>query len=221
MWSTKLYEYFYHDSLVSYGVFPREARGLKGVLYSAFIHSDFKHLISNSVPVFFLGAGLVFFYRSIALRVFLIIWLMGGFWLWLAGRTSFHIGASGIVYGLAFFLFLSGLFRKERQLMAFSLLVAFLYGSIVWGILPLDTGMSWEGHMFGAFAGILAAIIYRNNGPQRKLYSWEIDPSSDDIWYPEMDEVSHTENQNKEIQQENTNPVKIVYHLKPPEKKQG
>ena len=221
MWSAKLWEFMNHEYLVSYGVNPRELSGLKGILFSPFIHGDFKHLISNSIPFLFLGAGLFYFYRTIAFRVIMIIWLMGGFWLWLAGRVSFHIGASGIVYGLAFFLFLSGLFRKERQLMAFSLLVAFLYGSLVWGIIPLESGMSWEGHLFGALSGILAAIIYRDKGPQRKKYSWEIDHASDDIWYHEMDEINHTSNPEEDEQPTPNNNINIVYHLKQNDKKEN
>jgi membrane associated rhomboid family serine protease len=122
-----------------------------------------------------LGVGLFYFYRPIAPKVFILIYLVSGFWLWFGGRPGYHIGASGIIYGLAAFLFLSGVLRKYTRLMALSLLVVFLYGSLIWGIFPLDMRTSWEGHLYGAIAGLIIAVYYKNRGPQRKKYEWEIE----------------------------------------------
>ncbi len=104
-----------------------------------------------------------------------MIWLFTGFWVWLAARDSSHIGASGLIYGFVCFLFFSGLLRKDTRLMAVSFLVTFLYGSMVWGILPVDQSISWESHLFGSIAGIFCAIYYRAEGPQRTKAQWEID----------------------------------------------
>ena len=104
-----------------------------------------------------------------------MIWLFTGFWVWLAARDSSHIGASGLIYGFVCFLFFSGLLRKDTRLMAVSLLVTFLYGSMVWGILPVDQSISWESHLFGSIAGIFCAYYYRADGPQRPKSQWEID----------------------------------------------
>ncbi|MBL0340624.1 MAG: rhomboid family intramembrane serine protease [Bacteroidetes bacterium] len=173
LWGVKLLEMQSGFLLTEYGVFPRTVSGLKGVITSPFIHGDFKHLISNSLPMLVLVAGVVYFYKSLALRVFLGVYILGGFWLWLGGRESYHIGASGLVYGLTSFLFFSGMFRRDVRLMALSMLVVFLYGGMIWGIFPLFTGVSWEAHLFGGLAGFLFAFFYRKEGPQRKVYEWE------------------------------------------------
>src|SRR5688572_4248747 len=180
LWLVKLIEMQSGQLLTDYGVLPRTISGLKGVVTSPFIHGDMRHLISNSLPLLVLGAGLFYFYNTLAYRVFLGIYLLSGFWLWLGGRESYHIGASGLVYGLTAFLFFSGVIRRDIKLMALSLLVVFLYGGMVWGIFPLFIGISWEAHLFGAFAGLLFAFVYRKEGPQRKVYQWE-DEVEDDI----------------------------------------
>ncbi len=173
LWIIKLIEWKSGHLLTEYGVFPRSAKGLIGIITSPFIHGDIKHLVSNSLPMLVLGAGLFYFYNSLAYKVFAWVYLLGGFWLWLGGRDSFHIGASGVVYGLTAFLFFSGFIRRDVRLMALSLLVVFLYGGMVWGIFPLVREISWEAHLYGSLAGILMAIVYRKEGPQRKLYEWE------------------------------------------------
>lgn len=160
-------------SAVQLGVFPRLSQGLKGILFMPLIHSDQEHLISNSIPLFLLGAMLVYFYRELSLKVSLMTWLFTGFWLWLGGRPAWHIGASGIVYGLASFLFFSGLIRQHTRLLALSLLVVFLYGGMIWGLFPLIKGMSWEGHLFGSLSGMLLAWAYRGTGLQKQEYVWE------------------------------------------------
>ena len=190
LWLIKLLELKSGYLLTEYGVLPRTVEGLKGVITSPLIHGDIKHLVSNSVPLLVLGAGLVYFYKSLAFRVFVGVYLLGGFWLWLGGRESYHIGASGVVYGLTSFLFFSGVFRRDTRLMAISLLVVFLYGGMIWGIFPLFVGMSWEAHLFGGLAGLLIAFVYRGEGPQRKVYIWEEEPDE-----PE-EEVAAAEEEN-------------------------
>ena len=175
MWGVKLTEYTLEFSLTNYGVRPQSLIGLKGILFSPFIHKDFSHLINNSYPILILGSMLFFSFKKIAKQLFLWLFFIAGFWLWIIGRPSFHIGASGIIYALASFLFFSGLIRKNPRLSAISMLIIFLYGSMIWGVLPTKEAVSWEGHLSGFMAGIIVAIFFRKEGPKRKKYQWEID----------------------------------------------
>ena len=175
MWGVKIIEYNFELSFACFGVFPQSLSGLKGILLSPFIHKDFTHLINNSYPILILGGILFSIYRKIALQLFMWLFFIAGFWLWIIGRPSFHIGASGIIYALASFLLVSGIVQKNPRLSAISMLVIFLYGSMIWGLLPTKEPISWEGHLAGFLAGILVAIFYRKEGPKRKKYQWEID----------------------------------------------
>ncbi len=160
------------------GVYPRQASGLIGLLTAPLVHGNFDHLVSNSLPLLLLGTGVWVFYYRERWPVLLTAYLAPSLWVWVAGRPSYHIGASGVLYTLAFFVFFSGVFRKEPRSLALSLIVAFLYGSMVWGIFPHDPGISWESHLFGAIAGLVLAFYFRNNRPPRKRYSWE-DPATE------------------------------------------
>jgi len=168
-------EHTYGMRFAKYGVLPRTLEGLKGVLLSPFIHSDWKHLTNNALPLFVLTATLGFFYKGIAKEVFLWSWLMSGLWLWAIGRPSFHIGASGLLYALASFLFFSGFIRKHTKLMSISMFIVFLYGGMVWGIFPMKKHISWEGHLAGALAGLILAYWFKDNGPPKQVYQYEID----------------------------------------------
>lgn len=165
-------------NLLRWGVSPRQVASLPGIVTSVFVHGDFEHIASNTIPLLVLGAMLFYFYKKIARQAFLWIWIISGIWLWIGGRNNpihpfHHIGASTLIYGLATFLFFSGVFRRHLRLMVVSALVVFLYGSMMWGIFPLKEEMSWEGHLFGALAGVLVAYNYRREGPQRRIYEWE------------------------------------------------
>jgi membrane associated rhomboid family serine protease len=175
MWVVHVIESTIGTSFHFLGVYPRKLDGLLGIFFMPFVHSGFKHLFGNSIPLLVMGTGIIFFYRSLSYKVFLIIWFASGICLWLGGRPSFHIGASGIVYGLAAFLFFSGAIRRDARLAAISLVIVFLYGGMIWGILPIWPAISWEGHLFGGISGLACAIVFRNEGPQRPIYSWEIE----------------------------------------------
>ena len=184
----KLIEITFDVDFVQYGVFPRSASGLIGILTYPFIHSGWAHLFNNSTAIMVLGTMLFYSYRQVAIKTVLWVYLMSGVWLWIAGRTNFHIGASGIVYALFGFLFISGLIRKHLKLMALSFLVIFLYGSLVWGIFPMDEKVSWEGHMFGLLAGVIVAIVYRKQGPEKPKYSWDfVDEEEVPEWFPDAE----------------------------------
>lgn len=189
LWVVKAVEAAFGISLVSFGVQPLTAEGLKGIIFSPLIHGSMAHLISNSVPFFLLTAALFYFYRTHAWTIFLLSWLVTGFWTWIFARGSaFHIGASGVVYALATFHFVSGIIRKEPKLIAFTLLVTFLYGSFVWGIFPdfaLKERISWESHLMGMVAGLVLAFTYRSIGPQRKVYEWPEEEEEDENNFPD------------------------------------
>ncbi len=165
IWGVFLFDRVFDLDLYRFGVLPRQVNGLWGILISPFVHGDLEHLINNSAPILVLGWLLVYFYPKAAWRVVLACWAMGGLWVWTTARDSYHIGASGIIYGLAAFLFFSGLFRLRIALMAVSLIVVFLYGSMIWGVLPLQPRISWESHLFGAIAGVIMAWLYRKVPP--------------------------------------------------------
>ena len=175
MWLVKLLEYNFSFSFARFGVYPQKFSGLSCIIFSPFIHKDFTHLLNNSYPILILGAILFSSYKKIASQIFIWLFFISGFWLWIIGRPSFHIGASGIIYALASFLFISGIIRKTPRLAAVSMLIIFLYGSMIWGVLPTNMPISWEGHLSGFIAGILVAIFFKNKGPKRKKYQWEID----------------------------------------------
>ena len=173
IWLVFLFEQLSGIELAQWGVYPRKLSGFVGIFTSPFIHGDWGHITSNSLPLLFLSTGVLYFYREIATPVLLASYITPGLWVWVAARSTYHIGASGVVYALVFFLFFSGVFRKDVRAMAISLVVAFLYGGVVWGILPTQPGVSWESHLFGAIAGTVVAFFYRKSGPKKKKYDWE------------------------------------------------
>lgn len=157
----------------SFGVYPRKLSGLRGVIFSPFIHGSLKHIFNNSIPLFVLSSALFYFYRNIRWKVLLFGLLFTGLATWLIGRTSLHIGASGVVYMLAAFLFFKGIFSKQFQLTALSLAVVFLYGGMLWYVFPVNPEISWEGHLSGFLIGIVFAFYFKTNPIQTKKYDWE------------------------------------------------
>jgi len=173
IWIVKIVEVSLDLNFVYYGLFPRKISGLIGILASPLIHADFKHLFDNSVPLFFLSLAIFYFYRPVGIRVFLLTYLITGICVWLGARSAYHVGASGLVYGFASFLFFSGVLRKNTNLLAISLLVVFLYGGLVWGIFPFEFKVSWESHLFGALTGLALAFVFRKYGPPPTRKTWD------------------------------------------------
>ena len=200
LWAIKLIEVGFQTSFAEYGLEPQTVQGLRGILFSPILHADWAHLSSNSVPLFLLSSGLFYYYGKKAKAIFILCWLVTGLWVWIFAKdTGIHIGASGVVYALATFHFMGGLLRREPRMMAFSLLVVFLYGSLVWGISPdffPGKNISWESHLLGGLAGILIAFAYRDEGPQRKIYKWDEDDETEDVDmdYSEQAEIKEEEN---------------------------
>ncbi len=160
--------------LQRFGVRPRQFAGLPGILLAPLLHGGPVHLIANSLPLLVLGTGMLYLYPNSALKVLPAVYLGPGIAVWLFAEGSVHIGSSGLVYGLVSYVFVAGLIRLDRRAIAASLLVCFLYGTLVWGVLPIRPGVSWETHLAAALIGLALAIALRRlDIPPRKRYSWE------------------------------------------------
>ena len=190
LWLIKLVEILFGISFSIMGILPRSIQGLLGILTAPMVHGDtflffskgqLSHLASNTLPVFILMASVFYFYRKIGWKSILGIWILTGFWVWLGARgASTHIGASGILYGMAAFLFFSGVFRRDVRSLTISLAVGFLYGGLVWGVLPTQEFISWESHLFGGISGIVMAWFFRRvQVSTPKKYFWEEEPEYD------------------------------------------
>lgn len=184
MWVVKIIEVFTHSDFGTLGISPHSLHGLIGIVTAPYIHADFKHLIANTVPMFVSLSIANYFYKEIFYHIFFLIWLFTGIWVWsFAQSGTFHIGASGLVYGYVSFLLFSGIIRRNARLMAISLLIVFLYGGLFWGIFPEffpKRNISWESHLMGGLAGIVMAFFYRKKGMQREQYHWDEEEDDDE-----------------------------------------
>lgn len=184
MWAVKIVEVSLGVDLGVWGLQPQTARGLLGILTLPFLHGSWEHLISNSVPILVLGTALYYCYPTLANRVLVVTWLGSGLLTWCIGNpASTHIGASALVYGLNLFLIVSGFIRGNRMLIVVALIMVFLYGSFIWGMIPsiaIPQNISWEGHLGGAIVGVALALLLRKEGPQKEVYPWDEDDEDDD-----------------------------------------
>ena len=183
LWIIQVLQFLLPFSFGGLGIYPGRVFGLKGILFAPLIHADFGHLLSNTAPLLVLSTLIMFFYRKVAFRAFTMIYLLTGLAVWLFGRPVFHIGASGVIYGLVAFVFWSGIFRRNLKAIVLALVVVFYYGSMFMGVLPGQEGISWESHLLGGFAGIFAAFWYRDQleGDEKpQKYTWELEEGKDD-----------------------------------------
>lgn len=177
LWIIKVLQISFSWRLGVYGVYPRELEGLIGIIFAPMIHGSFEHLFSNTLALFVLMTALFYEYPKSAKYTLLIIYFGSGLGVWIFARESYHYGASGLTHGMMFFLFLIGILRRDKPAMAIAMIVFFLYGSMVWGVLPTKEEISFESHLFGAVMGVICAILFRNKDPKppEKKYSWEIE----------------------------------------------
>lgn len=190
MWLGFLLQYLGLFEGCSGAIIPLNPSGLKGIFFSPFLHGNIDHLFGNSVPIFVLIFLLFQFYRPIATKIFFLGWLVSAFVIWLLPPIDIFtgaynhvciIGASGIVYVLAFFLFFSGVFRWNMKLLTVSLVVALYYGSLIWGVMPEElfsnlpepSRISWQSHLSGAVVGIILAFVFRKTGEKNKKFIWQ------------------------------------------------
>jgi membrane associated rhomboid family serine protease len=169
--------------LQRFGVRPHEWAGLPGILFAPLLHANVAHLVANSLPLVVLGTTLFQLYPTAAFRVLPTVYLGSGVAVWLFARDGVHVGASGLIYGLVSYIFVAGVIRRERRAIAASLLVAFMYGALVWGLLPVKSEVSWETHLAAAIIGAVMAFVLRHRDvPPPVRYSWENETDDDQDW---------------------------------------
>ncbi len=187
MWLVFLFDQLLELGLIRYGLRPREGIGLLGLLTTPLLHANLAHIGSNTLPLLIGGTMLLFLYPNASLRVLPALYFGSSLLAWLFARSSIHIGASGLIYGLLAFVFVSGILRRDFRSIGAALMVWFLYGSMLWGVLPLGPNMSWELHGSGLLIGVLLAWLFRHwDQPPMKRYDWEdetsFDPTQDAPW---------------------------------------
>lgn len=176
LWLIHIFQFLTAFDFGFLGIYPREIFGLRGVLFSPLIHGDFHHLFSNSLPLLGTSIAILMFYKKVAIRSIIMIYLLTGLAVWGFARPVFHIGASGVVYGLVSFIFWTGVFRRNIKSIVLSLIVTFLYSGYIMGILPNQEGISWESHLLGGIVGIFTSYWYKDEievDEEKYIPSWE------------------------------------------------
>jgi membrane associated rhomboid family serine protease len=191
IWIIFIFDYYTGGDWFIYGIAPRKTFALRGIFTAPFLHGSWAHLLSNTPPFFVLMAMILYFYPRVAVPVLLLIYLGTGLMMWLfadpeaflsLGRVNYHIGASGVVYGMAAFLATNGIVRRNVRAIAIALVIVFYYGGLIWGVLPIKEGVSWEGHLLGAVVGIFAAYWFRHRieeAEQRNVPDYELNPEEE------------------------------------------
>jgi len=173
MWLSFFFNLNYGWQLEQFGLQPHVLTGLTGVLFMPLLHENLEHLFSNTIPILVAGGFLFYYFNRWTWLIIGSIWIGSGIFLWFVGQQgTLHIGASGLVYGLVFFLLVSGVIRGHRQLAAVALLMVFLYGGLLWGLFPeyiriMNQNISWEGHLGGTLMGVFLAIALYKVGPKK------------------------------------------------------
>ncbi len=216
IWSVYWLELIFVTNFNVYGIFPRNWVGLRGVVFSPFIHGSLEHLYNNTIPLAILMASLFYFYKNVASRVLIYGILLSGLVTWIIGRPSYHIGASGLIYVLASFIFFKGVLTKYYRLIALSLMVVFVYGSLLWYIFPIKDGISWEGHLGGFLTGMLLAVLVKARTPLPKKYIWEREDykEEEDPFLKHFDENGNFIELSDNLPEETHTSVKVNYHYK-------
>ena len=175
LWVIELLDRTLGLQLYRLGVYPGELHGMWGILFAPLIHGSWNHLASNSFALLILGTVLLYGYPRTAKPVLALVYIGSGIGVWLFARHSFHFGASGLTHGIMFFIFTTGILRRDKLSIALSMIVFFLYGGMVWSIFPQEPNISYESHFFGAVSGVAAAFLFRgrDSAPPVKTYDWE------------------------------------------------
>jgi membrane associated rhomboid family serine protease len=188
LWTVFIFDQAFGLRLGQFGLRPGSLPGLIGVVSAPLLHANFQHILSNTLPMLISLTAILYLYPNSALRVIPLVWIGSGALAWLIGRPNLHIGASGLIYGLLAFVFISGILRRDLRSVSVSLLVGFLYGSMVWGVLPTRPQMSWEMHLSGALIGVMLAFLFQKwDRVPVVRYEWEDDDSVPD-WYPDKED---------------------------------
>ena len=188
LWTIFIFDAVFGLRLGRFGLRPGSVSGLIGILSAPLLHGSFQHLLSNTIPLLVSLTATLYLYPASSVRVIPLLWLGSGAIAWYIGRPSLHFGASGLIYGMLAYVFVGGILRRDMRSVSVSLLVGFLYGSMIWGVLPIRPNMSWEMHLGGAMMGCLLAILYRRwDQVPLVRYDWEDDDAVPE-WYPETSE---------------------------------
>ena len=210
LWTVKSVEWANGVDLGVLGILPRTLKGSIGIITGPLVHGDVFHLLSNTFPLLVLGLGLFYFYHKIAFEVFIWIYLASGFWVWIIGREAYHIGASGLVYGLMMFIFWGGLLRRNPKSLAISMIIFFLYGYMIYGLVPGDDSVSWESHVMGSVAGVFLAFYFK----KVPIYTGENDPffADDETGTEEINAVNKADKNSKKDSVNHTHQKDIFYN---------
>lgn len=174
IWGVYWLDWSHYLQLYQYGVYPNRIKGLRGIVFSPFIHGGLRHLYNNSVALLALLVMLQYFYKNLVWKVLFWGILLSGLGTWLLGRENYHIGASGLIYVLVSFMFFKGLLSKYYRLVALSLLIVVFYGSMVWYMFPdAEEGISWEGHLSGFLTGLVLTLFLKSPAYAQKTYKYE------------------------------------------------
>lgn len=186
LWLIELAQLTLDLDLVGFGVYPRTLRGLSGIVFAPLIHGSLLHLFSNTLPIIILGTGLLYGYPRSARVVIPVVYFGTGLAVWLFARSAWHIGASGLSFGMLFFILTMGVLRRDTRAIALALVVVLLYGGMIWGVVPGDPAVSFESHLAGALLGVILAILLKNRdpAPPPKHYSWEDEEDVEDTPLP-------------------------------------
>ena len=208
LWIIEVLKYFFNLDTFQLGVHPQSYLGLMGVVTAPLVHASFEHLISNTPALLILGTALLFGYPRSCWLVLFAVWFIAELGVWFTARPVYHFGASGLTYGFMSFIFIIGLLRRDRLAITLSLLVFFLYGTMIWGIFPHQPGVSFETHLWGAGLGVVCAVLFRNfdPSPTTKRYSWEDENENENEDEPWEDAyIGNAQNNTQKNVQENTN----------------
>jgi len=216
IWTIYWFELRLGTNFNEYGVYPQTLTGLRGVILSPFIHGSLEHLYNNTIPLAVLTAVLFYFYRKSAITVLILGILISGLITWAIGRPSYHIGASGLIYVLVSFIFFKGILTKYYRLIALSLLVVFIYGSMLWYVFPVKAGISWEGHLGGFLTGLFLAFVIKTKLPIPKKFPWEHPDYNEeaDEFLQHFDENGNFVEKVLEDIEEGDEPLRVSYHFK-------
>jgi membrane associated rhomboid family serine protease len=200
LWSLEIIELMTDRSFTTWGILPRKVSGLRGIFTAPFIHSDWDHLMSNTVPLFTLSLITVVFYKRIALASILMIYVLTGAMVWLFARGNYVVGASGVVYGLVSFVFWSGVFRRDAKSVVLALIVLTVYSGLFAGILPQEERVSWESHLFGALVGIFTAYLFKNVKADDSVEEVETRENYEESYYLPRDTFAMTKSERARLE---------------------
>jgi len=175
LWCIKSAQILFNLNLSGFGLVPLDAMGLVGIITAPLIHGSLEHIFNNTFAILILASVLYYGYPKSWWKVFGLVWILSGVGVWLFARQATHIGASGLTHGLFFFLFVASIFRRDKSSVAIMMIAFLLYGGMTMTIFPREEGISFEYHFFGALAGVIAGIIWRDSDPKPavKRYEWE------------------------------------------------